>query len=201
MTAKRTETDARATVHSDEDTLETPCSNLLTRLPDDQFVHILSLFSLHRLVSLRSLSIEIKARMDELSLKITALGARLFPHVRSTHGFLELPGERIRVHATAPEFHGIYGEGAGERHGLGKSRPCLPAVAAALALRCSVSCSSVACGVGCFGGVDSGWRRGGIDPCGHGAAARPCTASGAGSGAAGAVQAGRQVCGRRDVHG
>jgi hypothetical protein len=72
MTAKQTGTDALATVHSDENTLETPCSNLLSRLPDDQFVHILSLFSLHRLVSLRILSIEIKARIDELSLKITA---------------------------------------------------------------------------------------------------------------------------------
>ncbi len=95
MAAKRTGSDALENVHSDEGALETPCSNLLTRLPDDQFVHIISLFSLHCLISLRILSIEIKARIDELSLKITPLGARLFPHVRLSHGFLELPGEKI----------------------------------------------------------------------------------------------------------
>ena len=65
------------------------------RMPDDVFLRVPSTISLNHFVSLRFLSKAIKSRIDELCLEIPGLGALLFPYVRSTHGFLDLPVEKL----------------------------------------------------------------------------------------------------------
>ena len=75
--------------------VDVPCPDLLMQLSDDQFLHILSMISLRGLVSLRIISKSTTDRIDELCLQIPGFAARLFAYVRSTHGFLELPLEKL----------------------------------------------------------------------------------------------------------
>jgi hypothetical protein len=95
VAAEDTVDDSDSTEHAKEDTVDELCSDLLMRMPDDMFLRMLSMVSLNHLVSLRILSKAIKSRIDELCLQIPGLGARLFPYVRSTHGYLELPREKL----------------------------------------------------------------------------------------------------------
>ncbi len=139
MAVKQTGTDALATERADEGTADELCSDLLMRMPDDVFLRIPCMVSLNILVSLRILSKAIKSRIDEISLHIPGVGARMFPFVRSTNGFLELQLAKLVALLRHPNLTFSTAE-VMESAMAWVNHVCL-------ALRCRMSCSTVAGGI------------------------------------------------------